>query len=300
MHLGQITSCGLLGGFLLGGSSLLSSFWTNSERFEAAARQLHRRPVARARVPRQETAVASEQSSPGGDALKAKGDLLRDGRRFLESIPTYSATFRKQEVVDGELLDEQVILLKYRREPTSIYLRWLSGEKGREVLYVEGRNDGRLLAHEGGWKSRLPAFSLSPDSKLAMQDTRYPVTQAGFEGLIDLMLNAHEPDLSNDAVASCEVDSAAEFQGRKGLRFTVLYRGPDISPVYRKSITFVDQEWKIPLKSDHYGWPEQQALPARSVDDETLIEAYEFTEVDFDHAMKDHDFQRDNPEYQFR
>ena len=42
--------------------------------------------------------------------------------------------------------------VKVRHEPFSIYLKWLSGEVGREVLYVDGANDGEMFVRSGGWK----------------------------------------------------------------------------------------------------------------------------------------------------
>ena len=99
--------------------------------------------------------------------LKAKIARLEKGRDYLQKVPDYTAQFTKQELVDGSLLDEQTIYLKCRHQPFSIYLRWLTGDTGREVLYVDGLNEGNMVVHAGGWKARLPALTISPDSSLA-------------------------------------------------------------------------------------------------------------------------------------
>ena len=203
--------------------------------------------------------------------------------------------------MNGELLDEHVIALKYRREPYSVYLHWLAGDEGREVLYVEGANNGKLLGHDGGWKARLPAFWLSPDSSLAMRDTRYPVTMAGVQGLLDLMLDIHEEDRNTIARNSCQQsESSADQGGRVCSVFTTLYPSAEISPTYRKSITWIDQEWNVPIKSVHYEWPRGSIASESELEESTMIESYEFSKLDFHATLTDGDFDRQNPEYRFR
>lgn len=232
--------------------------------------------------------------------LQHKVELLQRGRAFLLKVPTYTAKLSKQEVVKGELLDEQTISLKCRHSPFSVYLTWLSGDVGREVIYVEGANDGKLTAHDGGWKSRLPAFSLSPDSWLAMRDARYPVTAAGVLALIDIMDGIHADDLARSKVASCEL-TVDHFDGRPCHTFTTLYKNREVSPIYRKSVTMIDQEWNVPLSSRHFEWPKAEGtVPENQLDEATLIESYAFTELAFDAPLADRDFDTSNPEYQFR
>lgn len=234
------------------------------------------------------------------ETMRQKIDLLEQGREMLTSIDCYTVKIRKQEVVAGRLLDEQTIRLKCRRAPFSVYLIWLSGETGREVIYVDGRNQGRLIAHDGGWKARIPAISVDPESSLAMRDARYPVTAAGLLGLIDTMLPIHRADLSLSNLASCEVDRDGSFDGRPCLIFTTRYKSPEGSPTYRKSVTYIDREWKVPVHSRHYQWPSSDtALTESELDQSTLIESYSFTEIELHSGLTDRDFDRNNPDYNF-
>jgi hypothetical protein len=244
--------------------------------------------------------VDSDAERSGEAALRHKLELLDRGREFLEAHPAYTAQLTKREVVDGELLDEQEISLKCRHEPFSVYLRWTKGDAGREVLYVEGENRGKLVAHDGGWKARLPAVSLSPESSLAMKDSRYPVTRAGFLGLMDLMTETHQQDLERGTFESCTEQHPVSYRGRTCYAFTTTYRSPESSPTYRKSITLIDTEWHVPLRSDHFTWPKTTAANEGHTDEATLIESYAFTEVDFECALSDADFDRQNADYAFR
>lgn len=232
--------------------------------------------------------------------LQHKVALLQRGRAFLLTISGYTAKQSKQEVVKGELLDEQMMLLKCRQKPFSIYLQWLSGDVGREVIYVEGANAGKMIAHDGGWKTRLPALSLSVDSWLAMRDARYPVTAAGVLALIDIMDGIHAEDLARANVSSCEL-TIEQFDGRPCDTFTTLYKNRKVSPIYRKSITMIDQEWNVPLCTRHFEWPRAETtVPENQLDEATLIESYAFTELAFDAHLTDQDFDPTNAKYQFR
>ena len=191
--------------------------------------------------------------------------------------------------------------MKCRHKPFSVYLEWLSGDVGREVIFVEGANQGNMIAHDGGWKARIPAFSLSPDCKLAMRDSRYPVTSAGLLGLIETMLGVHEDDLRRGNVASCELESGRMFEGRPAFMFTTKYKSRAQSNQYRKSITLIDQEWNIPCHTRHFQWADtMEIVDDNALDDATLIESYSFTNIQFEYRMTDRDFDRANPEYHFR
>lgn len=232
--------------------------------------------------------------------LRQKIDRLKEGRDFVNRMGDYTATIRKQEVVGNELLDEHTILIKCRQNPFSVYLKWETGDPGREVLFIEGQNNGKMIAHDGGWKARLPALLLTPESWLAMRDARYPITSAGLCGLLDTMRDVHEDDINKSNLASCVVEDG-EFEGRPCEVFTTVYQSPAGSPVYRKSVTMIDREWRVPIHSRHYEWPSSgSSLSGGELDKATLIESYSFSEIHFQAGLSDHDFDRTNPDYRFR
>jgi hypothetical protein len=233
--------------------------------------------------------------------LREKVSRLERGRNALLGMDGYSAIIQKQEVVNGVLLDEQTISIKCRNRPFSVYLLWLAGDVGREVIYIEGQNNGKMIAHDGGWKARIPAFHLPVDCMLAMRDARYPVTTAGLLGLVDIMRSVHEQDLVLSNVKSCEIDEDQQFDGRTCAVFTTRYKSIQDSAVYRKSITYVDRELNIPLHSRHFEWSAGEiGEDEEECDKATLIECYSFTSLNMDCHFTDADFDRANPEYHFR
>ncbi len=243
----------------------------------------------------------SAESSETRQNLARKVEMLQKGDSFLRGVAGYTAVLRKQEMVGNELLPEQEIEFKCRHQPFSVYLHWVTGDKGREVIYIEGQNNGKMIAHDGGWKARLPAFLLDPECRLAMRDTRCPVSTAGVLYLTQTMLGIHQDDLAKSNVATCQIATDQSFDGRACTVFTTTYKSPAGSPDYRKSITYIDDEWNIPVYSQHFEWPaaDTDAKDA-DLDDATLIESYSFSEIQMNAPLTDTDFDRSNPEYRFR
>lgn len=319
MKLIALSTVGLLGGIVCGSWGLMPQ--TNSRlstiaetspvvRVDADKPVLFTDPDAPSRelvavassAEKVSTTVKSSISSAESN-LRHKVTLLEKGREFLHKTADYTAKFRKREVVQGELLDEQIMFVKCRPQPLDVYLLWLEGDVGREVLYREGANNGKLIAHDGGWKARIPAFSLSVDCMLAMRDSRYPVTMAGLLGLTEIMLGIHRDDLGRLNFASCELDDQQSIDQRACFCFTTKYQSQSDSPTYRKSVTWIDQERGVPLQSWHYEWSNPKLASSANeteLDQATLIESYSFEEVQFDRGLSDQDFDRANSEYHFR
>ena len=128
-------------------------------------------------------------------ALVTPPTAMADQRERLLSLVTrmessyarindYTAVFRKQELVNGKLLPEDTILLKFQKPP-KVYMKWIQDpSKGTEALYVDGSNGNKLLVHRGGILGIL-TLSLDPRGSLAMTRNRHPITEVGFGYLID-------------------------------------------------------------------------------------------------------------------
>lgn len=234
-------------------------------------------------------------------ALSKKIELIEKGLEFLAKAPGYTAVFVKQELVNGELLDEQEMELKLRHQPFSIYLKWTVGEVGREVLYVHGENDGRITAHGGGWKARLPTVALEPTSSLAMAESRYPVTRAGLYELAKLMHQVHKDDLEKKNFSRCEQLPDQMFDNRPCYAFMIEYKDPSVSATYRKSVALIDKEWSIPVYTRNFGWLQgDKPATEEEHDTATLLEYYSYASLKFDSNLVALDFDHTNEEYRFK
>src|SRR4051794_12975925 len=77
-------------------------------------------------------------------------------RRYQRTVKGYSCTFQKQERLDGKLQRTEVIEVYFREQPFSVYFGWLEGARLAErTLYVEGENDGMMLARPAAKLARM-------------------------------------------------------------------------------------------------------------------------------------------------
>ena len=218
--------------------------------------------------------------------------------RIDKDIKGYSCILVKQERVDGELLPKQYIYLKVRHEPFSIYMYFhRPGEvKGRECLYVEGKNDSKLTAHEGGGSLISMTVDLDPNGFLAMRGQRYPIMEVGVKNLTALLVEVAERDLQHD---ECEV----KFK-QGGLTLKKGEKRPCTiievkHPVRRKHFRYhiariaIDDEMQIPVYYAAYLWPTKPG--GKPVLDET----YTYTKLKLNPGFTDKDFDRENPDYNF-
>lgn len=238
-------------------------------------------------------------------ALQLHVALLELGKHRLAKLPDYRATFTKQERLDGEgLSEEQTLQVKLRHAPFSVYLKWEEGgDTGREVLYVEGQNEGKMIVHLGGLKGKLlPNLKLEPTGSTAMKESRHPVTEMGLIGLADALLKYRQRDLTLSSGVRWELLNDQKACDRDCICFINEYEDSKVEPVYRKTITYIDRELLVPICVRNYGWQDsaEEKLAGTALDEATLIEYYGYSDIQFEQRLSDADFDRTNTEYKFR
>jgi hypothetical protein len=229
--------------------------------------------------------------------------LLEQGRRRLAESSNYTCTFYKQERIGTELTDGQQIELKLRHKPFSVYMRWLSGDKGREVLYVDGADDNRMTVHPGGWKGRLvPALKIDPEGSLAMSEARHPVTMVGLAKLCDEIVGRRKIELERHHPVRCRLIENEVVNDRPCYCFVATYLNRKSSEEYRKSMQYIDKESLLPVCVKNYAWPDEKQTFAddNALDEATLIEHYAYSDLQFNQQLASKDFDRTNEAYGFK
>ncbi|MCA8982757.1 MAG: DUF1571 domain-containing protein [Planctomycetaceae bacterium] len=223
---------------------------------------------------------------------------LQRGIEKLESAPSYTTIFERVERIDGELKDQQQIELKLRHSPFSVYMKWLNGDKGRELLYADNENEGRMLVKLGGLKGRfIPTLRLDPMGTQAQAETRHPITRAGLVNLAKQLIEHRQRDLESGHYPRCTVEEGHEFDGRPCTKMIIEYARKEHSSLYRKSITMIDSELSLPVYVRNYTWADQNTVDEEQ---ETLIECYAYTKIQIEKQLANAVWQHDNPEYRFK
>jgi len=140
-------------------------------------------------VPTKATAEVT-QPDPAADQRARLLDLHRKAAQQVAKMNSYQMRLKRREVVQGRKRAEEIILVKFRKEPFSVYLKWLGNEaKDREVIYVKGRYENLIHTKvAAGDIFLMPAgkrFSLAPDNILARSNSRHPITDAGLAHLVE-------------------------------------------------------------------------------------------------------------------
>jgi hypothetical protein len=189
--------------------------------------------------------------APVNRVLKASLDEM-DG-----NLRDYSCTFIKQERIDGELGEAQHIFMKIRHEPFSVYMSFLKPFTGREVLWVEGQNNGDMIVREAGFKRMLGKMNLDPKGAVAMRGQKYPITRVGIRNLTAELLRQFESDARYQ---ECEVSQKANVKIGSRVTTMVQITHPIARQEFRAHVArlFFDNELRIPIHYDAYGWAQQQ------------------------------------------
>jgi hypothetical protein len=202
--------------------------------------------------------------------------------RCHETIVDFTASFHKQERIEGKLRDEEAAHMKWRRDPFSVYMKFFMGDKGKEALYVEGRNGGKLRAHAGGLISWIKLW-VEPESSRAMKDNLRPITKAGFTNMLISALEVYEEAARNG-------DLKVEFLGTMtaagrtcyGIKRTLPKK--DIYPG-KELVLFIDCERLVPVGADSYDWDGQ------------LMSKYRYADLKLNAGLTDDDFDWKNKDY---
>ena len=224
---------------------------------------------------------------------------LEVARRGLAGIQTnirdYSCTVVKRERIDGKLGEHEYMFAKIRQRPFSVYLMFLGPDsvKGQEVIYVEGQNDGNMLAHAGsGVRAMVGMVSLKPQSMLAMAGNRYPITELGVENLTKRLVEVAEHDRQ---FGECDVNfyPNAKVNGRICTCIQVTHPVPRRNFRFHLARVFIDDELTIPIRYEAYDWPQEQGGQP------VLMEEYTYMNVKLNNGFTDVDFDPKNTAYKF-
>lgn len=248
-------------------------------------------------------APVADDAKTSGHPLDPILELASQSLKKLETeVDDYTALLTKRERIDGRLGGETKMFVKIRTRrkegdklvrPLSVYLKFESPflTRGREVIWVEDRNEGKLIGHEGA--SALIQVRLNPTDKLAMMGNKYPITEIGFSRLIEQLIEKGQRDRK---VGLCQVtvEDGHKIGDRPCKLIQVVH--PDRDPRFDFHIAeiFFDIETQIPLCYKAFTWSEKPDGPP------VLEEEYTYTDVRLNVGLTDADFDPDNSAYHFK
>jgi hypothetical protein len=235
-------------------------------------------------------------AAPGEHQLLPAVRWAKTGIAKLDKIKDYSCTMVKRERINGTLGEYEHMFVKVRHEPFSVYVYFLGPAKvkGQEAIFVRGKNDGNIVAHPVGFRKKLVGtVSLKPDSMLAMQGNRYPMTELGLRRLTERLIEVGEHDCQ---FGECEVKvtPGAKINRRDCTCIEVIHPVPRRDFLFHLARIYVDSEHNLPTRYEAYEWPEE--VGGKPV----LTEEYTYLNLKFNNGFTDKDFDPENPDYDFK
>ena len=251
---------------------------------------LRARPPGSPASPRIHSGPARHRSA---DPITHAKKAIADCRDRYTQVRDYTCTFVKRERIDDRLTPQHIMVMKARTSPNSVYFRFQQPNQGREAIYVHGRNNGRIVAHDVGITKFLAGtMHLDPRGSMAMEDNRHPVTEAGIGTLIETVAKHWAVELTPG-----ESQLTFHDEVRVGNRRCTLIesvhpqRRPDF--LFHKVKLYIDQEHGLPIRFEAYDWPRHAGAAAE------LVEEYSYLDLKINVGLHDHDFDPANKQYSF-
>jgi hypothetical protein len=223
--------------------------------------------------------------------------LARDSLNHIsETIRDYTATLTRQERIGDILTEKNISRAKIRNElenqPLSVYILFTqpAAVRGREVIWVDGENENKITAHEGGLLNLFRVVQ-PHDGFIAMMGSRYSIAETGIQRLMATLIQhaLHDREYGECEVQLSEVHSA----GVACRRIRVVH------PIERKHFIFhvvevdIDLQRNIPVRLASWMWPETDGA------EPPLTEEYIYTDIKLNVGLTNDDFNPDSEQYNY-
>lgn len=241
---------------------------------------------ARAEVTR---LVSSKKTD--GHPLSPVLKIARESLDAMKKVKDYTATFYKEELVGGTRINQQM-QVKIREQPFSAYLRFMKELDGREVIYVDGKNDGKFLFHGSGIESVVGTLKFAPDHKKVLEENRYPMNMIGMTSMVKTLVTQWESELELDGIevkhfpnakigtTECKVIQSTHPKKLPGSKFHI-------------TRLYVDRATSLPVRA------EQLDFPSKAGEQPAIVEQYTYLDLKTNVALTDADFDPKNKSYKF-
>lgn len=223
-------------------------------------------------APSAEPAPASTSALAAARAdksLRTIERLVARGQETMARVASYQVAMNRQERVGEQLQPAENVVLSIRHEPRAVRLEWPDGpHKGREVIYSAAADGGGMMhIHMGDSMIPVPDMKMAPDNPMVMRSSRHPITEAGFEPILEVLAASLKPHLDGTAGAD-----QMKYEGTETLSQT----GQTVHKITR--ITPRGETWRIEL-DDETGLP---LLVEEKAADGSLLEHYVFRNIKTD------------------
>jgi hypothetical protein len=160
--------------------------------------------------------------------------------------------------------------------PMSVLIRFLGPAKlkGRIVLFTEGDNEGQAWVRMGGTGLfKNVELKIEPNGETARRESRYPITDIGFDRIMQRLVDLAKKDLNADPEARNTVVKYfqnAKLKDRSCTHIQVEHPERSEKFAFYKASLYVDDELNVPVRLVVFDWPSTDGGTPR------LLEEYNY------------------------
>lgn len=222
--------------------------------------------------------------SPGVAHSVNVDQIIHHSIEKFKKVYDYTCKLDKKVKKNGTIHTDLGIFVKYKK-PKHYYFRWEQGGfKGQEVIFVSGRNNGKIVAHPGG-VFQFVTLRLDPDGHMAMKRNHHSLRESGMEKIMSIIENDY---YRSEKTGLGMIRLAGEDRIDGNDVWVIHGVFPEDRGFYAHSIVvYFDQTLRLPIKITVYDGSN------------TLIEEYVFRNLRINVGFREWDFDPGNPEYGF-
>lgn len=202
--------------------------------------------------------------------------IVNNTQSKLEEIDSYKFLLVKRELIDGKDTGYQYLNVKVQVKPLQIYVEFLKPARlqGRRALYT----DGKMVVRRGGTRLSNLTLHIQPDSPLAMDGNKYPITHINPASTITELVTKIKQELKVEGT-KLEVYRRAKVFEQSGTHYVLANK---------------NQKAEIMI-ADATGLP----IYFRVTINDVVVEEYAFRDMEVNVDFADMEFSIDNPKYEF-
>jgi hypothetical protein len=235
----------------------------------------------------QSTAPATPSETRSAATMAQAVQLAAAARQTFQTVRDYTCLMIKRERIQRQLEPENIMEVKIRNQPFSVYLHWLGpgGLAGQEACFVAGRNNNMMRVHPTGFKGAFGFLSIAPDDPRVMEHSRHKITEAGLGNLIQRLNTCWEIDRQQNT-ATVRI-AEYEYDKRRCTRVEIIRPGKSTGPcAFYRTVAYFDKETHLPVRVELYDWPCSGGNAGGDI-----VESYSYVNLRFNVGLTDKVFE---------
>jgi hypothetical protein len=157
--------------------------------------------------------------------------------------------------------------------------------EGQEVVYVAGKNDGKMRVRPGGLLGSVGFLSLPINDPRTRKTSKHKITEAGIGNLIEQCEMGWE--LERKLKVTAVKVGTYVYAKRRCTRVELTHTGKAGGQLkHYKNVVYFDQQTNLPIRVENYGWPDEDKHPA------PLIESFSYVNLRINPGVAAEAFER--------